>query len=99
MPVPDLTPAQIERLALLIEECGEVQQIMGKILRHGYESFHPNDPATTNRELLAKELGHVNYAAVLMADNNDFNSDLLHQSLSDKRITVEQWLHYQGVGG
>ena len=31
-----LTPAQAERLAILIEECGEVIQAATKILRHGY---------------------------------------------------------------
>src|SRR5579872_899269 len=39
--IPRLTPAQIERLALLAEECGEVMQAVSKILRHGYESRNP----------------------------------------------------------
>lgn len=38
-----LTPAEAERLAMLSEECGEVIQIIGKILRHGYDSYHPDD--------------------------------------------------------
>jgi hypothetical protein len=33
-----LAPAETERLALLLEELGEAQQAIGKILRHGYES-------------------------------------------------------------
>ena len=51
-----LTPAQAERLAMLIEECGEVIHIAGKILRHGYDSYHPADRTVTNRELLGREL-------------------------------------------
>jgi len=51
-----LTEAQAERLAMLAEECGEVIQVVGKILRHGYDSYHPNDPSTTNRDLLGYEL-------------------------------------------
>lgn len=51
-----LTPAETERLAILAEECGETIQVIGKILRHGYESFHPKDYATTNRTLLENEL-------------------------------------------
>jgi NTP pyrophosphatase (non-canonical NTP hydrolase) len=51
-----LTDAQAERLAMLAEECGEVIQIVGKILRHGYNSFHPNDPTVTNKQLLGREL-------------------------------------------
>ena len=57
-----LTPAEAERLAMLAEECAEVIQIVAKIQRHGYESFHPNDPSTTNRMLLKKEL--IDLAAV-----------------------------------
>jgi NTP pyrophosphatase (non-canonical NTP hydrolase) len=60
-----LTPAEAERLAMLAEECGEVIQVIGKILRHGYDSYHPANPRVTNRDLLAKELRDVN--AVLHA--------------------------------
>ncbi len=38
-----LTPAEAERLAMLAEEAAEVIQIVGKILRHGYASYHPDD--------------------------------------------------------
>jgi len=50
-----LTPAQAERLAMLAEECGEVMQVIGKILRHGYDSYHP-DTGEGNRALLVKEM-------------------------------------------
>ncbi|OAN76675.1 hypothetical protein A8B82_14850 [Sulfitobacter sp. EhC04] len=55
----NLTPAEAERLAMLAEECAEVIQIVGKILRHGYDSHHPDNPATDNRDLLAKEITDV----------------------------------------
>ena len=54
-----LSPAQAERLAMLAEECGEVIQIIGKILRHGYGNHHPDRPHITNRELLQQELTDV----------------------------------------
>ena len=54
-----LTPAQAERLAMLAEECGEVIQSVGKILRHGYESGHPENPKVTNRRLLEKEISDI----------------------------------------
>lgn len=57
-----LTPAEAERLAMLAEECAEVIQIIGKILRHGYESHHPETPDITNRDLLGNEL--IDLAAV-----------------------------------
>ena len=51
-----LSSAQAERLAMLAEECGEVIHVIGKILRHGYDSYHPTDPSVTNRALLGREL-------------------------------------------
>ena len=64
-----LTPAEAERLAMLAEECGEIIQIVGKILRHGYESHHPDDPSSTNRDLLTDELSDF-YAVVQMMDGD-----------------------------
>lgn len=51
-----LSPAEAERLAMLAEEAGEIVQVVGKILRHGFESRHPNG-GPTNRETLARECG------------------------------------------
>ena len=73
-----LTPAEAERLAMLAEECGEVIQMVGKILRHGYDSYHPSDPTTTNRHLLIAELRDVN--AVLKAMGR---AELINANLSD----------------
>ena len=62
-----LSAAESERLALLIEECGEVIQAATKVLRHGYESFHPEDPTTSNRDLLTNELADL-FAVYEMMD-------------------------------
>lgn len=51
-----LTPAQAERLAMLAEECAEVIQVVGKILRHGYDNYHPENRTFSNRDLLHQEL-------------------------------------------
>lgn len=50
-PFNRLTPAEAERLALLAEECGEAIQAIGKILRHGYESNHPEFTETNRTQL------------------------------------------------
>lgn len=55
-----LWPAEAERLAMLAEECAETIGIIGKILRHGYDSYHPDTPSITNRDMLADELADVN---------------------------------------
>jgi NTP pyrophosphatase (non-canonical NTP hydrolase) len=93
-PFPDsLTLAERERLALLIEECAEVQQIVGKILRHGYESTHP-DGGPTNREMLETELGHVHFAVGMLAGNGDIRSGRIGAAADAKSETVWKWLHF-----
>lgn len=68
-----LTPAEHERLSLLLKELGEAQQAIGKILIHGYESCHPNNPNKTNRNDLEEELGHIRNAQRMMIDAGDIN--------------------------
>jgi len=58
-----LTPAEAERLAMLAEECAEVVKAVTKILRHGYASWNPDDPAAnaspsskTNRHTIRLEM-------------------------------------------
>jgi len=89
-----LAPAEAERLAMLAEECGEVIQVIGKILRHGYDSYHPVNPRVTNRGLLVKELRDVN--AVLQAMGR---SELADYSVQDCLGVWErklQYTHHQG---
>ncbi len=92
-----LTPAEAERLALLIEEAAEVQQIATKILRHGFNSYHPDDPTRkTNRELLQAELTDLAAAQLLMLLSKDVQpidpKDLIF-TLSRKA----RFLHHQEV--
>lgn len=95
-----LSPAQAERLSLLLEEMGEVQQVIGKIQRHGYESKNPDDPLgeqwrATNRMLLEKELGHVAYALALMIATFDVNPEAIERSTKIKSSSVIAYLHHQ----
>ena len=92
-----LTPAEAERLALLLEEMGEAQQMIGKVLRHGYYSFHPKDDSeTVNAALLAKEMGDVQAALKMMFDADDISKDLVNEAKSKKLKAVQRYLHHQG---
>lgn len=89
---------QLERLAILLEELGEVQQIVGKIIRHGYESYNPFDESeTTNRCLLEKELGHVEWIVNFMAKNNDISKAEIAKSSAQKQTTISQYLHHNKI--
>lgn len=89
-----LTPAEAERLALLLEELGEVQQAIGKILRHGYESRHP-DGGPTNRELLERELGDVVHAVARMKTAKDVSYGVIIGHEIRKSEKIERYLHHQ----
>lgn len=94
----NLTPAELERLALLAEECSEVVQIVNKIIRHGYESFNPYDEdKTTNRALLSKELGHLSLAGDLITDHRDVDVNVLDRSYEAKKASIKRWLHHNQV--
>ena len=90
-----LTEAETERLALLMEEMAEASQVIGKILRHGYESRWPDKSAPSNRELLTKELGHVAYALCLMEECRDISGERLGEAQREKASRIHQYLHHQ----
>lgn len=91
-----LTPSETERLAILMEECGEIVQICGKILRHGYESYNPFDSIkTSNRKLLEKEIGDIVWITKFMAINNDINTTNIIYAEEQKAINIKQYLHHQ----
>lgn len=76
-----LTLAQTERLQMLAEEAAEVVQACTKILRHGYQSCHPDNPAESNEEALIRELEELATIAYIMGDLDD---------IRDGAITLDQ---------
>jgi NTP pyrophosphatase (non-canonical NTP hydrolase) len=95
-----LTPGQLERLAILGEEMGEAQQIIGKILRHGYDSHNPDvvvpedERPETNTELLEKELGDVVFAINQLGD--DVSLSAIGKRVLAKAEKIKPYLHHQG---
>ena len=87
-----LSPARAERLAILAEECGEVVQIVGKILRHGYQGKHP-DTGVTNTQALEEELGHLEYAISRLV-LHDVDPSEVRRHATNKMHTIHQWLHH-----
>jgi len=90
--------AQHERLAVLAEELGEVQQVIGKILRHGMDSFNPlDDSEETNRTKLEKELADVNLIVLHMISQGDVNEDHINWNTHNKVEKINKWLHHNKV--
>jgi len=91
-----LTPAETERLAILAEEMGEVAQIVGKILRHGYESKNPDiKDALTNRQNLQKELADIFVILEYMFENKDIEQESVFKFAELKKQKIKKWLHHQ----
>lgn len=91
-----LTLAQDERFNILVEEMGEVLQVIGKIGRHGLDSFNPNDPESpTNRQLLETELGHVILSIDRLVEAEDVNGGFVAKSAQEKAKNGRKWLHHQ----
>jgi len=91
-----LTPAEAERLSILLEEMGEAIQIIGKIQRHGYASHHP-EGGPNNRVLLEVELGHVIFAYKLMIARTDLNKTNIVRNICNKKMTVSKYTHHQNL--
>lgn len=95
-PFHGLSPEEQERLALLMEELGESVQAVGKIFRHGYESFHPYGyKPGSNRRHLEAELGDVDAAKALLFAAGDLNKQVVGVSRANKLKRVGAYLHHQ----
>lgn len=91
-----LTPGQAERLACLAEEAGEIVQAVGKILRHGYDSYNPYDPAqTTNRTNLEKEIGDLTDRIHVMVSCGDLQEMSIQKYAQLKSFNAKPFMHHQ----
>lgn len=96
-PFSKVTPAELERLAMLAEEAGEITQIVGKILRHGFESYHPDNPSVTNRSLLENEIADLHAVQLMMEEKGDIEdlspqaSDAVGHAMEKK----QKYTHHQ----
>lgn len=91
-----LTAAEAERLAILAEEMGEAQQAIGKILRHGYESFNPDVLGSdSNRGNLERELGDVMFSITMVCDAEDVSHIAVMERAQQKSKKIIPYLHHQ----
>lgn len=94
---PSLTPAQAERLEMLAEEAAEVIQVVTKILRRGYASYHPDDPARSpNSRELERELADLDAIRFGMSLNQDPIPPNTHPRLiNDIWASKQRYTHHQ----
>jgi len=90
-----LTEAEAERLALLIEECAEVQKAATKILRHGYDSDNRGQLKETNRAALTREMGDLMHASERLMYAGDVRGEDAAAHADRKAEEIHSWLHHQ----
>lgn len=91
----ELTAVEMDLLAGAGEECGEVMQVIGKILRHGLESYKPTDPMKiTNRQKLTEELADISCLIDMLAENGVIDQTWWVHYKANKR---ERFLNYSKV--
>ena len=100
-PFNELSPAEVERLSILVEECAEVQQCATKILRHGFGSINPvAGDGITNRRNLEKEIGHLECAIKIIVDEyGDVRREGVNRDSQIKQSNIYKWLHHNRLKG
>lgn len=84
-----------EALAILAEEMGETLQAIGKVQRHGYESYNPETgDGRTNRDMLTYELGDVLAAIELLVAMGDVGRVALNSRREHKLRKLLKWTHH-----
>lgn len=90
-----LTPKQTELLGGTSEECGEVVQVIGKILRHGLDSAKPTDPlSVSNRKNLTAELADIAAMTDLLIENGVIDATEWNALKAKKRSRFMQYAHH-----
>ena len=91
-----LKPEEAEALAILSEECGELIQAIGKIMRHGLGSKHP-DSNIQNQDALVREIGDVLAAIRICRAQRLIEWDAIIAARDQKLNRVRQYLHHAKV--
>lgn len=93
------TSEEMERLALLAEECSEVIQMVGKIIRFGWNDLHPDYlEGPDNRQRLRAEVADVLAIIELMSEADDLSckDELTIADLQYKKMQkLKRYTQYQ----
>jgi len=92
-----LSNAELERLACLAEECGEVIQVIGKVIRHGYADSHPKYGNKPTRAMLEQEIADLQLIIDLMIREKDIDSFKMFDYYKLKSDKINKSLRYNEV--
>lgn len=86
-----------ELLTVLIEECSEVVHIGCKILRHGLNSYHPNNVIQDNQDELCREVGQVLALIDMLRQRRVLQQAEVDSARSLKFRTLPRFLHHSTI--
>lgn len=89
----NLSPPAAEALALLTEECAEVVQAVGKILRHGVWSEHP-ESGIPNYSTLQREVGDLLAALRICEVEGLVDWGRAIRARDEKLMRISKYLHH-----
>lgn len=89
-----MTASEVEILTMLGEEGSEVSMARDKIMRHGFTSFHPNNPNLVNRTMLRDEVIDI-LAMARVAINNKIIDDITDEEIDKRIIQKKKFTHFQ----
>jgi hypothetical protein len=91
----EATNAQImEVFDLIQEECSEIIQIISKIRRFGFQSYHPDDPEKrSNHQLLNDEVGDFETLKNYLVEANILDPIHLAQRIKFKKEKLRKYSH------
>lgn len=96
----NLDESELERLALLFEDCSEIIHIVGKIIRHGYQSTDPTKKVkerVTNRALLQNEIGQLQWTVQHMIKQGDLYEGSIEHTRDTRKEKVVKYLHHYSI--
>lgn len=89
-----LTPQEDEVLSMLAEEAAEIIQIIMKTKRHGFGSYHPDNPYDDNRALIAKEIGDLLGVLDHALDHRMIDRDKVKNANDVKMLNAFHYMHH-----
>lgn len=77
-------------LGKLIEECGELVQILGKKLAYFHTDRHPDKKGSMKRRM-EEEIADVRAASEFVIDENDLDRDFIEERTQMKLKKFRRW--------
>lgn len=79
-----------KNLEILAEECAEVIQIKSKIVRFGFNDYHPKN-GMPNRDALEQELGDILAMITILVNNGVLTTEGLEKAKVLKLEKLPSW--------